>query len=375
LLVHLLQHREIKILVVAIRDVKGNSMKSFLYRMTLVTAAMIAPVLAHAQISIAVNIEPPALPVYVQPPIPGDGYMWTPGYWSWDGDANDYYWVPGTWVSAPYVGALWTPGYWGWNNGAYAWNGGYWGTHIGYYGGINYGFGYVGVGYQGGNWNNGAFNYNRSVNNISNVNITHVYNTTVVNNMAVSRVSFNGGTGGVQLKPTAAEISVAHMPHTGPTAQQMQHEQTARATPDLRASVNHGAPKIAATPEPGKFNAPNIVAAKPASEQAVRPAQQQVARPAPQQAARPAPQQAAERPATNNYAQRPQVAPQQHVEPRQQPAPQAAPRPQPQERPAPQEMHEQPREQAQQPHEQAPHAAPPPRQNEPRPAEKEEEHK
>ncbi|HSY28651.1 MAG TPA: hypothetical protein VK832_14175, partial [Burkholderiaceae bacterium] len=191
-------------------------MKSFLYRMTLV-AAMIAPAFSHAQISIAVNIAPPALPVYVQPPIPDDGYMWTPGYWSWDADANDYYWVPGTWVPAPYVGALWTPGYWGWNDGSYVWNGGYWGTHIGYYGGVNYGFGYVGEGYQGGHWDNGGFAYNRSVNNVSDIHVRNVYNATVVNNMGVSRVSFNGGAGGVQLRPTAAEISIAHMPHTGPT--------------------------------------------------------------------------------------------------------------------------------------------------------------
>jgi hypothetical protein len=28
----------------------------------------------------------------VQPICPGEGYIWTPGYWAWDGD--DYYWVP-----------------------------------------------------------------------------------------------------------------------------------------------------------------------------------------------------------------------------------------------------------------------------------------
>ena len=32
-----------------------------------------------------VNIAPPVLPVYVQPVCPGDGYLWTPGYWAWDG--------------------------------------------------------------------------------------------------------------------------------------------------------------------------------------------------------------------------------------------------------------------------------------------------
>ncbi len=43
---------------------------------------------------------------------PGDGYVWTPGYWAWGDDIQDYYWVPGTWVPAPEPEYLWTPGYW-----------------------------------------------------------------------------------------------------------------------------------------------------------------------------------------------------------------------------------------------------------------------
>ena len=30
----------------------------------------------------------------------GEGYIWTPGYWAYDYDYQDYYWVPGTWVEA-----------------------------------------------------------------------------------------------------------------------------------------------------------------------------------------------------------------------------------------------------------------------------------
>ena len=71
-------------------------------------------------ISISVNVPPPELPVYDQPPIPGDGYMWTPGYWAWGDDIQDYYWVPGTWVLAPQPGFLWTPGYWGSDGRAYS---------------------------------------------------------------------------------------------------------------------------------------------------------------------------------------------------------------------------------------------------------------
>src|SRR5580658_9812561 len=88
---------------------------------------------AQIAVGISVRVAPPAIPVYVQPVCPGDGFMWTPGYWGYaDGD---YYWVPGTWVRAPFVGGLWTPGYWGWGGGAFLWHAGYWGPHIGFYGG------------------------------------------------------------------------------------------------------------------------------------------------------------------------------------------------------------------------------------------------
>src|SRR5712691_11778605 len=116
----------------------------------LVALVLVTPVsAAQAQVVVGVSIRiaPPLLPVYVQPPIPGPGYIWTPGYWAWDPYVRDYYWVPGTWVLAPAVGLLWTPGYWGWRDGVYIWNGGYWGPRIGYYGGINYGYGYTGIGF------------------------------------------------------------------------------------------------------------------------------------------------------------------------------------------------------------------------------------
>jgi WXXGXW repeat (2 copies) len=52
---------------------------------------------APVSIGISINIEPPPLPVYEQPPIPEPGYLWVPGYWAWNDDIDDYYWVPGTW--------------------------------------------------------------------------------------------------------------------------------------------------------------------------------------------------------------------------------------------------------------------------------------
>src|ERR1700694_3132994 len=117
------------------------------------------PAASFAQISvgIAVRIAPPELPVYEQPPVPGDGYIWTPGYWAYGDD--DYYWVPGTWVMAPDSGLLWTPAYWGWGGNGYVFYDGYWGSRVGFYGGISYGYGYFGEGYEGGRWPNGQFFY------------------------------------------------------------------------------------------------------------------------------------------------------------------------------------------------------------------------
>ena len=90
---------------------------------------LILPALGFTQVSlnISVNVPPPELPVYEQPPIPDDGYIWTPGYWAWSDDVQDYYWVPGTWVEAPQPDYLWTPGYWGAEGAVFLWHVGYWG--------------------------------------------------------------------------------------------------------------------------------------------------------------------------------------------------------------------------------------------------------
>ena len=180
-------------------------------------------------VGVSVNIAPPLLPLYVQPPCPAPGYIWVPGYWAWN---DGYYWVPGTWVVAPAVGLLWTPGYWGWADGAYLWHAGYWGPHVGFYGGINYGFGYTGVGYQGGYWRGHEFYYNRAVTNINTAHITNVYNRTVVNNVNVTHVSFNGGAGGVVARPSAAELSKA-LPCGWPAEPTGEH---CSATPPRRAN-------------------------------------------------------------------------------------------------------------------------------------------
>jgi WXXGXW repeat (2 copies) len=213
-------------------------------------------------IGINVTIAPPELPVYEQPAIPDTGYIWSPGYWAYGEDG--YFWVPGTWVLPPAVGLLWTPGYWVWRDGLYVWNAGYWGEHVGFYGGVNYGYGYGGLGYEGGYWNHGTFAYNRTVNNFGSVNIVNVYSRTVITNTNVTRVSFNGGSGGIAARPTPQELAVAHEQHTAATPVQTQHQQMASTNPALRATNNHGQPAIAATARPAEFSGKGVVAAKSA---------------------------------------------------------------------------------------------------------------
>ena len=237
---------------------------------SLALAAPAIPIASEAQVICTGNASPPPeLPVYEQPPIPAPGYIWAPGYWGIG--PTGYYWVPGTWVEPPAVGLLWTPGYWGWRDGIYVWNAGYWGPHVGYYGGVNYGFGYVGVGYAGGYWNGGVFAYNRTVNNFGSVTINNTYNKTVINNVNVTRVSYNGGAGGTTAQPTQQELAAAQDAHTPATAAQAQHQQTASTDKSMLASVNNGKPAVAATSHAGQFSGPGVMAAREMKAAATAP--------------------------------------------------------------------------------------------------------
>jgi hypothetical protein len=218
-----------------------NSIRKFV----LAAALMLVPAASFAGVFISVNIAPPVLPVYSQPLCPGDGYLWTPGYWAYGPDG--YYWVPGVWVQPPTVGYLWTPGYWGWGGSAYIFHAGYWGPHVGFYGGVNYGFGYTGRGYEGGYWNHGAFAYNRSVNNINVRNVHNVYNRTVVVNN-YNRVSYNGGRGGINARANAQEEAAMREHRVPPTTNQISHRDAASRDRGQFASVNHGRPQTTAMP-------------------------------------------------------------------------------------------------------------------------------
>lgn len=238
-------------------------MRNFAVRTLLIALMLLAGAtvsFAQVRVGVAITVAPPLLPVYEQPVCPGDGYLWTPGYWSWGDD--DYFWVPGTWILAPEPGFLWTPGYWGWGDGSYIWNAGFWGPTVGFYGGIDYGFGYFGVGFVGGRWDHGHFFYNRSITNVNVTVIHNVYNERVEHE-TVNHVSFNGPNG-IDRRPNAAEEAAAHERHVGPVHDQIEHVDAARGNRDLRADVNHGKPPIAATERANDFKGNGVVAAREA---------------------------------------------------------------------------------------------------------------
>jgi hypothetical protein len=101
---------------------------------------------------------------------------------------------------------------------------------------------------------------------VSNINVTiihNVYDTHVTYNNE-SHVSYNGGNGGINARPTAQEEAAARERHIPPVAAQTQHAQAARANPQQRASANMGKPGVAATPRPGDFNDRGAAPAKAA---------------------------------------------------------------------------------------------------------------
>ncbi len=194
------------------------------------------------------------MPAYDQPVCnssdicPLDGYLWTPGYWAWDGD---YYWVPGTWVFAPEIGDLWTPGYWSATDGGYVFHEGYWAETVGFYGGIDYSFGYPGHGFEGARWVDGWLHYNSAVNHVNAVSLSKkqkLYNTPVKE--SGNRVSYNGGPGGITGRATPAEEAAAREKRNGPTMQQRENAWFAHLDPLQHLTANNGAPPLLSEPLP-----------------------------------------------------------------------------------------------------------------------------
>ena len=227
----------------------------------------IIPVSSHAGVFVSVGIAPPPLPVYVQPPCPEPGWMWTPGYWAYDYDSGGYYWVPGTWVPAPYEGALWTPGYWGWETGVYFWHPGFWGRHVGYYGGVNYGFGYFGIGFLGGMWRGHDFLYNRAYSHVGEGFRNAYEDRNGFERHIVERdshVAYSGGPGGINHRPVPEERIAERESHTQPTSFQSQHFEAARQDRSAYFNSNHGRPQTLAAERPMTASRPAAAPGNPA---------------------------------------------------------------------------------------------------------------
>ena len=85
---------------------------------------ILAPVVGSARVGVVVGFAPPAPVVEVVPPLPAPGYVWQPGYWSWNG--FQYVWVPGAYAAPPFVHATWVPPIWIRHGHGWRWVPGHW---------------------------------------------------------------------------------------------------------------------------------------------------------------------------------------------------------------------------------------------------------
>jgi WXXGXW repeat (2 copies) len=77
-----------------------------------------------AKARVYVSVAPPAAVVETPGTAPAAGYVWTPGYYRWDG--NNYVWTGGVWVVPPHRHAHWVAGRWVHHHHQYYFQEGYW---------------------------------------------------------------------------------------------------------------------------------------------------------------------------------------------------------------------------------------------------------
>jgi hypothetical protein len=73
---------------------------------------------------VLVSQEPPAVRVETRTVSPGANYLWTRGYWRWNGVT--YVWVPGSWMVRPRPAAVYVEGHWLRRGSRWVWMAGYW---------------------------------------------------------------------------------------------------------------------------------------------------------------------------------------------------------------------------------------------------------
>jgi len=74
--------------------------------------------------AVVVRFAPPAPRYAVVGVAPGQGYVWTEGFYDYRG--GGYAWVPGRWMRPPHPRAVWVPGTWVQGHRGYEFRRGYW---------------------------------------------------------------------------------------------------------------------------------------------------------------------------------------------------------------------------------------------------------
>lgn len=85
---------------------------------------------AYSQVSIGIEIGPPAVRHEVVAPRPAYDAVWVRGYWNWDPGVRRHVWVPGRWVAAR-PGYRWVDGHWRKGPRGWLWTEGRWAAERG----------------------------------------------------------------------------------------------------------------------------------------------------------------------------------------------------------------------------------------------------
>lgn len=85
-------------------------------------AVGILPAVSNAQVYVRIGPPPPVVEHYGPPP--HRGWVWQPGYHTWDG--HRYVWRAGVWVAPPRPHAVWVAPHWAHRRGGWVLVEGHW---------------------------------------------------------------------------------------------------------------------------------------------------------------------------------------------------------------------------------------------------------